>query len=233
MNIQTEAIVLSCVPFQDQNLIVKLFTATDGLKSYFIRQATGSKNKRKLGYFQPLSLLEIQATHKNKGSLEYINDMKSSYPLKSLHINPVKSLLSLFISEFLTYALREEIEQKDLFSFLKNSIIHLDTSNHFSNIHLIIMLELSSYLGFFPQKSEGIYFDPVLGTFENEVTHHSFNESETQLLKKLLSLQMNTIEKHFTVGERRQLLEMLFVYYHIHLGTKPSLQSYEIMKEIL
>jgi DNA repair protein RecO (recombination protein O) len=232
MNIQTEAIVLSCVPFQDKNLIVKLFTSSDGLKSYFVRQATGTKNKRKLGYFQPLSVLEIQATNRNKGSLEYINEIKSSYPLKSLHINPVKSLLSLFISEFLTFALREEIEQKDLFAFLKNSIIQLDTSDHFSNIHLIIMLELSSYLGFFPQKSKGMYFDPVLGTFENEITHHSFNENETNLLKKLLSINMNTHEKHFCASERRQLLEMLLVYYHIHLGTKPKLQSYEIIKEL-
>lgn len=232
MSVQTEAIVLSCVPFQDKNLIVRLFTETEGLKSYFVRQATGTKNKRKLGYFQPLSLIEIQATHKNKGTLEYINEIKSSFPLKSLHINPVKSLLCLFISEFLTFALREETAQKELFSFLKNSIIHLDTTTHFSNIHLIVILELSSYLGFFPQKSDGPYFDPVLGTFEIESTHHSFDANESQLLKRLLSIQMNTTEKHFSVIERRQLLEMLFVYYHIHLGTKPNLQSYEIIKEL-
>lgn len=233
MVVTTEAVVLSCIPYQEKNLVVKLFTYSDGLKSYFVRQATGTKNKRKLGYFQPLSLIEIQANHKNKGNLETLNEIKSSYPLKSLHIHPVKSLICLFLSEFLSFALREESAQNNLFLYLKNSITHLDESEHFSNIHLQIILHLTSHLGFFPKLSEGKYFDPMLGTFEDEPTHHSFTDRETFLLKRLLSIEFDSKDKHFVVEERRVLLDMLLVYYHIHLGAKPKLNSYDVIKDIL
>ena len=43
MQIKTQAIVLSAIKYQEKSLIVKCFTQSDGLKSYFIPSAFSSK----------------------------------------------------------------------------------------------------------------------------------------------------------------------------------------------
>jgi DNA repair protein RecO (recombination protein O) len=70
MLIKTRAIVISSLKYQEKSLIVKCFTLSDGLKSYFVRDAFSSKkSNQKIAYFQPLSILEIEDVHKNKGTL--------------------------------------------------------------------------------------------------------------------------------------------------------------------
>jgi DNA repair protein RecO (recombination protein O) len=51
-----------------KSLIVKCFTLSNGLKSYFVRDAfSGRKSKPKIAYFQPLSILEGSCSQ-NKGT---------------------------------------------------------------------------------------------------------------------------------------------------------------------
>jgi DNA repair protein RecO (recombination protein O) len=77
MIVKTKAIVLSALKFNEKSLVVKCFTLSDGLKSYFVRDAfSGKKNNQKIAYFQPLTLLEIEAVHKNKGTLENFKEIK-------------------------------------------------------------------------------------------------------------------------------------------------------------
>ena len=43
MLVKTKAIVLSSLKFQEKSLIVKCFTESDGLKSYFVPSAYSNK----------------------------------------------------------------------------------------------------------------------------------------------------------------------------------------------
>ena len=86
MVITTKAIVLSSLKYGESDLIVKLFTESSGLKTYLLRNVLKSKKgKLRSSYFQSLSLLEIEVSHKNKGTLERINEAKIFYPYQSLH----------------------------------------------------------------------------------------------------------------------------------------------------
>ena len=85
MLVKTKAIVISTLKFQEKSLIVKCFTQSDGLKSYFVRNVFSSqKNNQKIAYFQPLTILEIEADHKNKGTLEHFKEIKISFSF-SIH----------------------------------------------------------------------------------------------------------------------------------------------------
>jgi DNA repair protein RecO (recombination protein O) len=82
MVVKTRAIVISSIKYQEKSLIVKCFTLSDGLKSYFVRDAFSSrKSNQKIAYFQPFSLLEIEAVHKNKGTLENFKEIKQRQKL--------------------------------------------------------------------------------------------------------------------------------------------------------
>ena len=103
MVITTKAIVFSSLKYGESDLIVKCFTESSGLKSYLLRNVLKSKKgKLRSSYFQLLSLIEIEASHKNKGTLERINEAKMFYPYQSLHTNIVKSSLVIFLAEILS-----------------------------------------------------------------------------------------------------------------------------------
>jgi DNA repair protein RecO (recombination protein O) len=109
MQIKTQAIVLSAIKYQEKSLIVKCFTQSDGLKSYFIPSAFSSKKSyQKIAYFQPLNILEIEANHKNKGTLENFKEIKTAVPFQSIHTDIVKSTMVMFLSEMLHYSIQEE-----------------------------------------------------------------------------------------------------------------------------
>ena len=109
MLVKTKAIVISSLKFQEKSLIVKCFTLSSGLKSYFVRDAFSSrKASQKIAYFQPFSILEIEAVHKNKGTLENFKEIKTAVPFQSIHTDIVKSTMVMFLSEMLHYSTQEE-----------------------------------------------------------------------------------------------------------------------------
>jgi DNA repair protein RecO (recombination protein O) len=83
--IKTKAIVLSSIKFQEKSLIVKCFTESDGLKSYFVQSAYSNKKaNQKIAYFQPLTMIEIEANHKNKGTLEHFKEIRLAHSYYSI-----------------------------------------------------------------------------------------------------------------------------------------------------
>ena len=109
MLVKTKAIVLSALKFQEKSLIVKCFTESDGLKSYFVPSAYSNKKaNQKIAYFQPLTIIEIEANHKNKGTLEHFKEIKLAYSFHSINTDIVKSTIVIFLSEILHHSINEE-----------------------------------------------------------------------------------------------------------------------------
>jgi DNA repair protein RecO (recombination protein O) len=235
MQIKTQAIVLSAIKFQEKSLIVKCFTQSDGLKSYFIQSAFSSKkSNQKIAYFQPLNILEIEANHKNKGTLEHFKEVKLAYNYQNINTDIVKSSMVLFLSEVLHNSIFEEEKNENLFSFLETSLMWLDTHDSISNFHLIFLLQLTKFLGFYPQmqETEANYFEMIDGVFSPLQGTSCLNEHETLLLKKLINLKFEDTKKNFHKEERQVLLKVLLEYYSIHLQGFKKPNSLEVLKEI-
>ncbi len=78
MLITTKGIVFSAIKYGEADLIVKCFTQKHGVKTFLLRGILKSKKgKLKASLFQPLTQLEMVASHKDKGTLEYIKEAKS------------------------------------------------------------------------------------------------------------------------------------------------------------
>lgn len=235
MLVKTKAIVLSAIKYQEKSIIVKCFTLADGLKDYFVPNAFASKKvNQKIAYFQPLTLLEIEANHKNKGGLEYFKEVKIAHPFTTISFNIYKSTIVIFLSEVLHYSVREEEKNESLFTFLETALIWLDTHDEIANFHLILLLEVTKFLGFYPDYSDDDlpFFDIVEGNF---VLHQSMNcisQNESFLFKKLMELKFDSEQKFFTVSERQILLKNLLDYYVYHLDGFKKPKSLEVLKEV-
>ena len=235
MQVKTKAIVLSALKFNEKSLIVKCFTLSDGLKSYFVPNAFSSKkDKQKIAYFQPLTLLEIEATHKNKGTLEYFKDLKIANPYYTINTNIYKSTIVLFVSEIMSNCIQEEEKNEGMFSFFETALLWLDHQKEFSNFHLMFLLEITKFMGFYPDTididygyfdlSEGIFI-PMQGV--NCLTAH-----ETALFKKLIALKFNSDQKLFSGVERQLLLKIILSFYKSHLDGFRHPKSLDVLKEV-
>lgn len=238
MLITTQAIVISSVKFGEADLIVKCFTKAEGLKSYILKGILKSKKgKLRTAYFQPLTLLDISSNHKNKGALEYLLDAKVSRPYQTLHNQVVKSSLVLFLSEVLKQCIVEEEKNEKLFDFLEQSFIWLDENEPIANFHLLFLLKLSDFLGFYPDEStlKLPVFNLMDGIFQNEITNIYCVETniENTLFKRLFGTKFDELKDlKPTKKEREACLQLLLLYFQLHLQGFKTPKSLSVLNQI-
>jgi DNA repair protein RecO (recombination protein O) len=237
MQITTKAIVLSCLKYGDTSLIVKAFTATDGLKTYLLRGVRASrKGKLKPAYFQPLTQLEMVVSHRNKGTLEHIREARLSYPYHSVHTDLTKKTISMFLAEVLLYSIREEERNQALFTFLEKSLQWLDAHEKVVNFHLLFLLELCRYLGIYPDTAhiQAPYFDLSEGCFVKVTPlSPSISGEELSHFRTLLGMEFDEIH-NIGLGKasRNTLMNSLLTYYEIHLQGFRKPRSLAVLNEV-
>ncbi|WP_067034904.1 DNA repair protein RecO [Allomuricauda sp. CP2A] len=222
MQITTKAIVLSSLKYGDTSLIVKAFTASDGLKTYLLKGVMGSKKgKLKPGYFLPLMQLEIVAIHKNKGTLESIREVKVAMPYKTLHTDIVKNSIVLFLAEMLGNSIHEEEQNHSLFNYLEYALLWLDEHPANPNFHLLFLLNLTKYLGFYPDTSfkNAPFFDLQEGSFCQTPSLNPLIQSELlDNFKGFLGTNFEALQAiQLTKSNRRELLKMVILYFRLHV----------------
>lgn len=222
MQVTTKAIVLSSLKYGDTSLIVRAYTESDGLKSYLLKGVLASKKgKLKSAYFLPLMQLEIEAYHKNKGTLESIREVKVAVPYKTLHTDIVKNSVVLFLAEMLGNSIHEQEQDQSLFNYLEYSLQWLDAHTLPPDFHILFLLNLSKYLGFYPDTSlrDLPFFDLQEGEFCPSPSLNPLIHSEILLdFKKFLGMNFDALNAiKLTKSNRRELLKMVILYYRLHV----------------
>ena len=235
--IQTKAIVLSAIKFQETSLIVRCYTQ-EGVRSYLLKGVLKHKKKAITpAYFQPLSQLEVITTDRNDGTLEYIKEVKVSYPYKNLHQSVIRSSVLFFLAEIGSNVLQEEVPNAALFSFWEENLQWYDRAEHFANFHLKFLTDLTFYLGVLPNTSAmGLpYFDLEAGVFVAIHNGHSLmSEEQSLFLKFFLSHSLEEVSLlKMNREERNGLLEQLLSYYLWHLPNFRIPKSWEVLKSVL
>lgn len=235
--IKTKAIVFSAIKYGDTSLIVKCFTKQEGIKSYLVRGVlTSKKGKLKPAYFQPLTQLELTANHNNKGALNAIKEAQVIYPFETIYTSIIKQSIVLFLSEVLSGIIREEEKNETLYSYIETAIIWLDTHTDVANFHLLFLLNLSYFLGFYPDTSEKDKqgFNLLEGCFtDNQHDKLTIYDNDLKAFKKLLDINFDTIsEVSFNKRERQSILQTIISYFELHLSGFRSPKSLNILEAV-
>lgn len=168
MVVRTPAIVLSGIKYGESNLILRALTRESGLKSYWVPGVFGSGKRRlRSSLFQPLTVLEIEGYHRNKGTLEHIREARALFQGHNIAVDVRKIACALFISEILGATLGGEQRDEALFDFVERSVHWLDGEQFCPLFPAYFLWNLTAYLGFFPDTSgRGLpLFDLKEGTF--------------------------------------------------------------------
>ena len=236
MLISTEAIALSTIKYSESSVIFKCYTLSNGIKSYIIKGIRSKKNKSlSLGLFQPMTILEINANHKNNGGLENMRAAKILAPYRTIPFDIIKNSLVLFISEVLSKSILEEEKNSVLFNYIKSSVLWLDSSKKYVNFHIQFLIKILKYLGISPN------FEDNLDFFENSKNQFDYSDDfNDKISGKFIEKFEFLLGTNFDNGvncmisneERKELLEFLMSYMSIHIGGFRRPNSLNIMYEL-
>ncbi|WP_299618356.1 DNA repair protein RecO [uncultured Tenacibaculum sp.] len=235
--VATKAIVFSSIKYGDTSLIVKCFTEQEGLKTYMVRGVLKSKKgKLKAAYFQPLTLLQLTANHNTRGTLNSIKEARVFPMYETIHTSIVKQTIVLFISEILSNIIQEEEQNEILYNYIETSLIWLDTHSSTANFHLLFLLNLSRFLGFYPDTSneESFGFSLLEGSFTNKSYDKSVITGDNFLLfKRLLGINFDAIDIiSFNKKERQKVLQVIIRYFELHLEGFKKPKSLDVLESV-
>ena len=233
MKYKSRAIALSYLKQGESSIIAKIFTEEKGLQSFIVKGVRAKKSKKKLGLFQPLQLLSINATHLTKNSLQYISEIALEHTQITDGIDMKKNFLSIFVAEVISKVLLETEKDKALFRFIWELKIDLNSLEKINpNFPLIFLIRLSEYLGFSPSKEEinGAYFNIELGGFTNnnqQLNYYIEKDNSTYLRELLENKDIN-----IPYQNRNEILLHLIQYYKLQHHELKNMTSHLIIESL-
>ncbi|MHC5200991.1 DNA repair protein RecO [Myroides sp. LJL119] len=235
MLVKTQAIVISALKYQEKGLIVRCLTKEVGLQTFYVPNAfSKGKSSSKIAYFQPLMNLEVEFVFKNKGKMEYFKEIKIGHLYQDIYYDFYKNSIAIFIAEVLHLTITLQERDLEFFAYLQAALMWLDTHDHPANFHLILLLDLSKYFGFYPDLSQidNDFFNWKEGGFTSMYSLECFDAEQTHLFKKLVDLNFNKEQKVFTSKDRKILLNLLVIYYQEHLSNFKKPKSLQVLQEV-
>ncbi len=233
----TNAIVLSKLKYREHDLIVKTYTQEHGVISFLIRGVLKSKKTAaRVAYFQPLSQIQLVFNYTKKRTLYTPKDVKINRMYHSLHSHILKSAVVLFLSEVLSSILQEEEKNEGLYSYIETALLWFDTDNAYSNFHLLFLLDLTKYLGFYPDDTQihFNYFNLQDGSFEmKNYGKYSVSGENVLLLRRLLGMTFDQLQEVKINAKKRQtFLNMILLYFELHLGSFRTPKSLQVFNQV-
>jgi len=224
----TRGIVFNYIKFRETSIIVRVFTEAFGMQSYIVNGVRSAKSRGKIALYQPLTLLDMVVYRKIEKDLQRISEAKCSMPFSSIPFEPIKTGLSIFLTEVMSKLLREESENKELFTFMFSAIQvfdHLQTG--VVNFHLQFLLKSSAYLGFKPESARDFLLQ-----LSDYGLHLTTENEEIAVIEQFLKRPMGE-EIQITNQFRRELLDHILKFYRLHTDALQDIKSLEVLKEVL
>ena len=239
MMTKTQALVLRAVKYGESGLIVDMLSEAHGRISFMVNIGKTQHSRMKKQLFQPLTMLDLEFDLRPNVRLQRLKDVRVRHPYSSIPFDPYKLSISLFVAEFLLHATRDEQLNEPLFAYLEHSLQWLDGSiDHFANFHLVFMMRLSRFIGFFPNLEdyqEGCCFDLRNGEFTPQAPLHGdfVSPDEAAKIGLLMRMDYETMRLfRMSRAERNRCTELILSYYRLHVPGFPQLRSLAVVQEL-
>jgi len=234
-----KGVVFKTIKYSESSVICKIYTDQFGIESYIINGFRSGKSRSKQALVQPLSLVDLEAYHRENKNLQRLKNISFNHVFHSLPFDIIKSTVGIFILEMLNITIKEGEVFPEMFNYIFKGIQKLDgISDSAINFHVVFLARFTQYLGFMPseQRQEQSYFDLREGVYlEAPPLHGDFMDEESSLLFDM-AMRTPLDKAHELPIDRKQRIQMidyLILFYRLHLTDMRKLNSYEILREVL
>ena len=236
---KTKAIVLRNLKLGERKMIVDLLTENHGRLSVVMAIPSTQRGKLKKQYFQPMTVIDAELELRPRQDLHHLRDVRLAVPYASIPFHAAKLSITLFLGEFLCHATRGEQLNPQLFAYVEASLRWLDgCATSFANFHLVFMMRLTRFIGFFPfleDYHDGDVFDLRAGTFASNAPMHTDFIPAVDAARIGTLMRMNYESMHLfkmNHDDRNRIVDVLVHYYRLHVPGFPELRSLDVMKEL-
>jgi DNA repair protein RecO (recombination protein O) len=225
---KTQGIVISYIRYGETSIIVKIFTRELGLKAYIVNGVRSSKAKSKMGFYQPLTLLELVVYDKENSKLNRISEIKLAKAFQRIPFDFLRSGIAMFVSEALGKSIYEGYQNESLFDYLMDAIQLLDEENaNLSHYPIAFLWETSRYLGFAPDDANEFFEE-----LKENLTKQIDWDPEIRYLNQLITDSFNFNEK-IPALIRKNLLDHMLIFYSKHLEQQSEWKSVKVLRQMM
>ncbi|MEI6021258.1 MAG: DNA repair protein RecO [Bacteroidota bacterium] len=237
MRISDKAIVLQSIKLGDRKFIVKLYTKQQGLLTLACSVGKSSGAKIKFASIQSLNLVQVEMIVKQNKDVHQLNEATCYYVYDKISTSISKLSIAQFLNELLLKCLKEQQANAYLFEFIETCLCYLnDEEQHFTNLHLYFLSELTKYLGIEPQNNyseQNKYFDCREGCFAAYSIASPLGLTAEESLLFSEFLKINGLQVQVSHAQRVALIDIFLAYYKQHLPAFNELKSLEVLKTVL
>lgn len=238
MLLQDQILVLRTLRYADDRLIVEALARTHGRVSFMVRITHSPRATVRHTLFTPLAVIDTEWNRPRTGQLGKPLAARVAQPRLTLHTMPAKTAVVLFLAEMLLHVVHSEEADEKVFDFVAAALQWLDTAERdYANFHLVFLMRLTRFLGIAPDLSQaGLpYFDLVGGRFAGvrPMHTHILESEEAKVFANLLRMNFSTMHLfRFSRAQRNRILDVLIVYYRLHLAAMPELKSPDVLRAL-
>ena len=233
---KTRAIVLHKTNYSETSIIVQAYSLHYGKISLLIQGVKKKKSRNKSALFEPLSILEFVANFKDVEKLVRPREIKLYYPFVSIQHDISKRLIAMFLAEVLHKSVKEPHPEEAMYFFIEKSLLFLESSDAKEvNFHLVFLVELTKYLGFYPMVNTGEYFDMTNGIFSDKIPQNTvyLQGENKELFYSILGMKIDDGPLlEITNKQRKMVLESILDYYKVHIPGMGEIKSHHILETI-
>lgn len=236
---KTRGIILSNQKYSESSVILKVYTDVFGVQSYILNSVRKNKPKHKPALLEPISFVNLVVYHKSNVQIHRIKEIELLYNYKTVPFELKKSSIMIFLKEVLSKSIHEDVGNAELFDFIFKAFVYLDENlRGMSSFHLLFMIKLSAFLGFFPNSNynkTNCYFNIKEGMYQAELppAQYAMDRNASYFFSKLLHFDFENLkELNLTKEMKSLLLHKIIAYYSYHLPYFKDIKSHEILENI-
>lgn len=142
-------LMLSKIPYGDKGHILKIWTRPFGVQAYMVHSVRSGKSGMRPALLLPMTALDAVVSHRDKGHLEKVSEVRALVVWKRLATDPMCQALCLFAAEILTKTLKAGDSSEDFFDDVMDALHRWDepgTSLAMAAVELCALM--AHHLGF-------------------------------------------------------------------------------------
>ena len=171
MVLKSRALVLGAFSYGEGGKIFRVFTETEGRRSFIQNSLRGKSSGFKASMARPMSLVEITWREKDPEGLLRATEVTWDRPHEALWCHPAKAMMTMLMAEVVEKTYRQEQPDPEKFALLETTLSTWEGAEP-RGLILTFLIQWCQALGWGLETGQGPYFDLLEGRFCPSIPQH-------------------------------------------------------------